>query len=79
MLSDDNLVSILDDLIGLIETDIVLFYKTYRSLPYPIYSEIERLSLSCQKVQKQKKTIVKSKIVANTFHKKFNNKTNGKQ
>ena len=79
MLSDDNLVSTLDDLISLIKTDIGLFYKTYRSLPYPIYSEIERLSLSCQKVQKQKETIVKSKIVANTFHKKFNSKANGKQ
>lgn len=57
----------LNSLIKLQETDKVLFSKTYRSLPFELYKEIERLSVS--------KSIVfselcdKSKFVSDSFHK----------
>jgi hypothetical protein len=79
MLNDDTLLDVLDNLVDLIEKDPALFHKTYRSLPYETFSEIERLSLNCQKADKQKDVVKKAKIVADAFHKKFNTKGNGRK
>jgi len=79
MLNNTNISDTLDNLLELLETSPAVFHKTYRSLPYDTYSEIERLSLNCQKSEKQKEVVKKAKLVAEAFHKKFNSKENGKK
>lgn len=68
MTDNDNLIEeTLDELLLLIEENKTIFYKSYKSLPFEIYSEIERLSVSKSSLYKDLCT--KAKDVAETFHK----------
>ena len=57
----------LDSLIELQKTDPNLFYNTYRSLPFELYKEIERLSVSKSIINRE--LCDKSKFISNSFHK----------
>jgi hypothetical protein len=57
----------LDNLIDLKEKDPTLFFQAYKSLPFNIYSEIERLSVSKSSLYKD--LCKKARDVANSFHK----------
>lgn len=57
----------MDMLIKMMETNIIEFHKAYKSTPFEIYSEIERLSVSKSSVHEG--ICVKARLVADTFHK----------
>lgn len=64
---DNNLIEqTLDELIILKDKDKTLFYKSYKSLPFELYEEIERLSVS--KSALYKVLCSKARIVAESFH-----------
>jgi hypothetical protein len=67
MIENIDIEETLNDLIKLIEKDKKVFYQTYKSLPFGIYKEIERLSVS--KSALFKSLCEKAKKVAETFHK----------
>jgi hypothetical protein len=79
LIEEKHIVDLLDDLIPMIESDYALFVKTYRALPFDIYSEIERLSQTCQKPNKQKEINQKAKEVANAFHRHYTGKKDGRK
>ena len=57
----------LDNLIDLMEEDHVIFFKSYKSLPLDIYTEIERLSVSKSTLYRD--LCIKARKVADNFHK----------
>ena len=61
----------LSELVPLIERDEDLFFKTYKSLPFNVYKEIETLSIS--KSSTHRALCEQSRIVTKAFHnnKKF--------
>lgn len=65
---DNNLVEeTLDELILVMEKDKQTFYKSYKALPFDLYSEIERLSVSKSALYKM--LCSKARVVAESFHK----------
>lgn len=64
---DNNLVEeTLDELIQGMEKDEATFFKSYKALPFALYVEIERLSVSKSAIFKQ--LCDKARIVAESFH-----------
>jgi hypothetical protein len=57
----------LDYLIELLNAENPLFYKEYKTLPFNLYKEIERLSVSKSVIYND--VCSKSKLVADSFHK----------
>ena len=67
MINETLVKETLDNLLLIYEKDVKLFSKSYKSLPFSLYEEIERLSIS-------KSTLYidlckKARSVANKFHK----------
>lgn len=60
---------VLDSLIEMLEEDKTRFYQTYSALPFNIFLEIEKLSMS--KTSFNKSLCLKARRVANTFHNNF--------
>ena len=63
---------IMDSLLKLMEEDEKKFFDTYRSLPFNIYKEIEKLSLS--KASTNTELTIKAKIITKKFHAQFKTK-----
>lgn len=56
----------LDKLIQVMEEDESVFFKSYKALPFALYAEIERLSVSKSALFKE--LCEKAKLVAENFH-----------
>lgn len=68
MIEDIKLIEkTLDNLVSLLDNNDPLFYKEYKSLPFNLYKEIEKLSVSKSVIYKE--ICRKSKLVADSFHK----------
>jgi hypothetical protein len=64
---ENNLVEeTLDELIRGMENNLLTFYKSYRALPFDLYVEIERLSVS--KSALYRGLCDKARVVAESFH-----------
>lgn len=66
MITNNLVEETLDELILSLEKDSPTFFKSYRSLPFALYVEIERLSVS--KSALFKSLCEKARLVAESFH-----------
>jgi hypothetical protein len=66
-INDTTIEETLDELLIMMEDNIDIFYKSYKSIPFELYSEIERLSVSKSSLQEE--LCNKARKVAETFHK----------
>ena len=63
---------IIDSLLKLMKEDEKKFFSTYPALPFNIYNEIEKLSLS--KASTNMELTAKAKIITKKFHEQFKTK-----
>ena len=66
MINVELIKNTVKELLLLIDKNEDLFYKSYRSLPYPLYKEIESLSISKSLIYKD--LCDKAKIITDKFH-----------
>lgn len=67
MINNNLVEETLDELIINLEQDAPTFFKSYKSLPFALYVEIERLSVSKSALFKD--LCEKARLVADSFHK----------
>jgi len=68
-MNNEEIEGTLDNLIELHNTDYKLYCKTYKTLPFSLYCEIERLSVSKSTLYKE--LCEKASFVAENFHRKI--------